>query len=309
VQPIKLCHKSIQGTRIFVALEVAGAQPIEQAVWVYSLDEHILSIEGSQNGIDKVVPSRFFEDFHTILEEYKSEHYRKPSLQAPTSPNQGDEDVMWSSRILHEPRHDVESMFWVLCVALVRANPKRSAPRSQKSNREYKDFHHNMVLEDDTTELRYRRGLYLWKSEKEWRRTLHPDLAESASLLQYMGKYLEIRTFDAKRKSWGQYHAHYMFKVLLYSTIQKFRENPIPLCNHARRSTTSSPPTTHIDMSVTTTPSRHVTIGSPVHHHQSYDIHTKHSYDNGTIGSSKRPREEYEDGKCVLPQSKKPRFE
>jgi hypothetical protein len=82
-------HQSIQGTLIFVALEVAGAKPSEETVCAYLLGN--ISYQSNQRFLDKVVPSQFFEDFRTILEEYMSECYQRPYLQAPLSPKQSNQ--------------------------------------------------------------------------------------------------------------------------------------------------------------------------------------------------------------------------
>jgi hypothetical protein len=185
-------------------------------------------------------------------------------------------------------------MFWVLCIALARANPKKTAPQEQKKNEAYDNFCQDMLLESKTSLLRKRRGVYLQTTEQEWRQILHPDLGEVASLFHHMGQYLGIRTFDAKRETWGDYHAHNMFKVLLFSAIQKFRSNPVPLCTHAPRYASKLLETRsgkHIDA---TTQSR---MSGKASSHQSHNYNTrpKDSFSNAIPRGSKRPREDDEE--------------
>jgi hypothetical protein len=186
-------------------------------------------------------------------------------------------------------------MFWVLCIALARANPKNSASQYQIPNAAYDRFCRHFLLEDDSASLRESRGLYLEKSEDEWREILHPDLGEAASLLDHMGKYLGIRTLDAKRETWGPYHAHDMFKLLLFSTIQQFHENPVPLCTHAPRYTKSLSTTRSRTPVITTSLGSRATVESSLQNH-SYDTRTKETFGSGPLSGSKRPREDYYDG-------------
>jgi hypothetical protein len=221
----------------------------------------------------KVVPIEFFQHFEATIDEYVSQYSQRvnrnqpPPLSTKKGPANSEK-----VRVVHEPRHDVESMFWVLCIALARAKP-RDAHDSQPSNA-YNRFCRHMLLESDSTQLRSSRGSYLRESEKEWQEILHPDLAGAASLLHHMGNYLAIRTYDAKRESWGLYHAHDMFRLLLLATIERFRDDPIFLCNHAPRCT-SSPHTTRAETTSIRTSRSHLTPGSLLHYRHFNNIRAK----------------------------------
>jgi hypothetical protein len=223
--------------------------------------------------IDRVVPSRFFEDFATTINSYFTEAFLYQKIEIKSSEDKHE-------NIIHEPRHDVESMFWVLCIALARANPKRNARGSQRPSSEYNNFCERMLLEDDPTKLRDDRGSYLHVTEVGWREILHPDLADAASLLHHMGNYLAIRTYDAERKSWGSYHAHDMFRVLLFAAIEKFRKNPVPLCVHAPRYTRP------LALTRTRTPtigtSESFTFETSTHNSHDHEVPSHHSDDNET---------------------------
>lgn len=226
------------GTPIFIALEVAGARPINGRPSSSPFWNHLVGLEEKTGGINNVAPAQFFEDLDKILDVYEREHSfprlsRGHNAQpVATQTNPPDTEP---KRVVHEPRHDVESMFWVLCLVLARANPEKQASQFQKPTKAYDKFCRDMILETDPSFLRQHRGSYLMETEETWREILHPDLRDAASLLHHMGTYLAIRTFDAKRGSWGKYHAHDTFRVPLYSTIQKFRDNCVRLCTHLPR--------------------------------------------------------------------------
>jgi hypothetical protein len=255
----------------------------------HSLAIYLFQLECYKPDIKKIVPSQFFEHFKTTIREYELQHNPTVlyNLPAPPLPIRSTPIKSETARIVHEPRHDVESMFWVLCIALGRANPRRDATHSQEPSSAYNSFCRHMLLEDDPKNLRKNRGLYLHEAEGGWQEILHPDLADAASLLHYMGAYLAIRTRDAKRESWGPYHAHDMFRVLLLATIEKFRDNPVLLCTHAPRVTTSLATTRVGTPTIGTSESRvNTEVSSPYsydgyealsHHSGGYEITSHHS--------------------------------
>lgn len=221
---------SRMGSPMFIALEVAGASPIQHPVMAMPPWNHIEYIKEHISGMENVVEPHFFEHLRNTLQDY-IKHSTSETLGVMSSKNR-------SERITQEPRHDVESMFWSLCFLLCRANPARVASETATECEAYNLFCRTLIPERDEIRpetLRERRGRYLETSEEEWKEVLHPDLADAAALLYHMGSYLAIRSIDAKNESWGTFHAHEMFKLLLWSTIQKFRENPVPVCTHLPR--------------------------------------------------------------------------
>jgi hypothetical protein len=221
---------------MFIALEVAGAHPIKRAPEISSLTRHVQLLRDKIKPPDTVVSSKFFETFPIISCTYQSRHVNPGKPSDNTSLSAQSNIPSNHSNITHEPRHDIESIFWLLAFVLARANPKKSAAHHPAEiTLGYFNFCRYVVLEDDSSKLREKRGWYLGRTETKWREILHPDLAAASTLLHHMGRYLAIRTYDSKCDTWGDYHAHEMFKLLLFSAIQTFRSNPVPLCTHTPR--------------------------------------------------------------------------
>ncbi|PVG01611.1 hypothetical protein CPB86DRAFT_812244 [Serendipita vermifera] len=223
------------GTPMFIPLEVAGAHPIKRAPEISSLARHVQSLQRGNYLPDKVVSPKFFETFSVLARNYQSRHIQPKKINNNIPLSEQHTSFSDRANVDHEPRHDVESIFWLLCFALARANPKSAAHHPAEVTMGYFNFCRYVVLEEDTSQLREKRGWYLGRTETKWKEILHPDLAAASTLLHHMGRYLAIRTYDAKCEAWDDYHAHDMLKLLLFSAIQTFRSNPVPLCTHTPR--------------------------------------------------------------------------
>jgi len=219
---------------MFIALEVAGARGITRAPDIADLCDHIESIRFAQ---EAHIGAGFFDDFTEKASAYHRTHVPPSDLQqARAQKSTRPPNLSETHAVIHEPRHDVESMFWLLCFALARANPKSDAPNPRDPPTEYSEFCDAMLNHLDPAALRNNRGLYLERTEEEWKAVLHPDLAKLSGLLHHMGRYLAIRSFDKNNDDWGVYHAHQVFKILLVASMKTFQSgDPIPLCCHAPR--------------------------------------------------------------------------
>ncbi|PVG01608.1 hypothetical protein CPB86DRAFT_812242 [Serendipita vermifera] len=279
------------GTPIFIALEVAGAGRIEDAPLAQTLSEYLEDNKNNLISAKGIVPVQFFEQSESILTAYRNE-YILPIRRTAWLSNKPEKIVT------HEPRHDVESMFWVLSMALARANPETWASQRQTPSEAYNDFCENMIFHTSIKSLRNGRGSYLLKSEETWEQILHPDLRDAAGLLHHMGRYLAIRTFDARREAWGKYHAHDMSRALLFSAIQKFRNNPVRLCTHLPRYATPPPGSrsvkgnTPIATGSSLMAGTSSQIGTPAGHSHAYDTRLKESFGRGIQKTLKRQRED-----------------
>jgi hypothetical protein len=120
--------------------------------------------------------------------------------------------------LVHSPRHDAESVFWLLWFLLARANPLGEAP-VEKGSAEKKCYdafcstmlNHTVGAEDESREVLAGRSL------EKHRRTLHPRFAHLGDMLYYMGRYFLIDP-----KTWSDYnkdHAYYFMETLLLGEI------------------------------------------------------------------------------------------
>jgi len=219
---------------MFIALEVAQARPITNAPSIVPLAKHLSTLHGTTPDID--FGTGFFDEFEQKASAYHNAHFgldynRAVAQELTTLAHPND-----SGAVVHQPRHDVESMFWLLCFALARANPKSDAPNPRDPTTEYSEFCDAMLNHLHPASLRDSRGRYLERTEEQWKAILHPNLAKLSGLLHHMGRYLAIRSFDRNNDGWGVYHAHQVFKILLLASIKTFQSgDPIPLCCHAPR--------------------------------------------------------------------------
>jgi hypothetical protein len=226
-------HANDPGTPTFIALEVAGADPIERA-------PEIIGLFGYMESIRKTMPvghpdADFLLDFQQKAGTYHTKYNESNLVKAHTQRWQTSVALHEPRAVVHEPRHDVESMFWLLCFALARANPKSAATNPCDPTTEYSDFCDSILNHLDGATLRKHRGYYLGCTEEKWKKILHPSLVTLSRMLHHMGRYLAIRSFD-KDTEWDLYHAHRVFKILLFPAIRAFQSgDPIPLCQHAPR--------------------------------------------------------------------------
>jgi hypothetical protein len=227
---------SDQGTPTFIALEVAGAPPIIRAPEMFPTGNYLHAL--CDTTLDPHIGDHFLRDFKEQARAYFNTH-NTPVTDFENAWAQGlkpPAGVYKPCAVVHEPRHDVESMFWLLCFALARANPKSGAKNPDDTTVEYSEFCKVMLYEHEPLNLRANRGRYLEQTKEQWKAILHPKLASLSLLLHHMGQYLAIRSFDHLNNKWGPYHAHQVFKILLFSAIKTFQSgDPILLCPHVPR--------------------------------------------------------------------------
>jgi len=125
----------------------------------------------------------------------------------------------------HRPRHDAESIFWIIVWGLSRIFPKPT------QNPETSGFYHQFctIMLNHQVGLCYEvlgRGVYRGLQEELWREIVHPDLNHLASMVAKMGQYLSIRwdkhepqpdsSVDTRRV-----HAFQGMKALLLQEIRR----------------------------------------------------------------------------------------
>jgi hypothetical protein len=213
---------------------VAGAPPITRAPEIIDLARYFTSLH--ETGLGAHFGNDFFVDFKETARAYHNKHLLSDFEKALTQESRSLTVSYEPRAVVHEPRHDVESMFWLLCFALARANPKSDASKPHNPTAEYSEFCEVMLNRHQAPTLRRNRGRYLEQTEEEWKAILHPKLARLSGLLHHMGRYLAVRSFDHRNPGWDPYHAHQVFKTLLLAAIKTFQfGDRIPLCPHAPR--------------------------------------------------------------------------
>lgn len=124
----------------------------------------------------------------------------------------------------HEPRHDVESVFWVLVCSLVRALP-------DGANDDPHDYAHrifNDMLDHKIHSTSNTRDSALAWSQEEWEWSLHPKLKSLALMIVRMCGLLCINWSVRSRPS-NRLLLHQGFKRLLLMQIVEIGENDIEL--------------------------------------------------------------------------------
>jgi len=128
--------------------------------------------------------------------------------------------------LVHLPRHDAESVFWLLWFLLSRANPLGGAAVKEDSA-EKKDYdhlcstmlHHTVGATTDTRETLA--GMLV----EGYHQSLHPRFAHLGDMVYYMGRYFLIDP-----KIWSDYkkdalvHAHYFMEFLLLGEMLRNEE-------------------------------------------------------------------------------------
>lgn len=117
--------------------------------------------------------------------------------------------------LVHTPRHDAESVFWLLWFLLARANPQGEAPVANDSaEQEDYDTFCSIMLNHTIRSVDIRLPL-VQMSIEQYRRTLHPHFAHLGDMMYYMGSYFLIDP-----KTWSNHkdpldHAYYFMEFLL----------------------------------------------------------------------------------------------
>ena len=138
----------------------------------------------------------------------------------------------------HEPRHGVESAFWVLVCCLVRALPHGADDNpTNASNSIINDMlYHTIPFSNNN-----RRDKALKWRKEEWKAALHPNLHCLAPMLVRMCELLGI---NWRRRSTpdNRFLLHQGFKRLLFMGLQKVEKKDIPLDTERPRAVYASKP-------------------------------------------------------------------
>lgn len=125
----------------------------------------------------------------------------------------------------HQPRHDVESVFWVLVCCLVRALPDGDDDNpTQHSDCIFNDMLYHEIPPSPSNA----RDVALKWTEKEWKEALHPKLQGLATMLVRMCELLCIN-WRARSTPSNRFMLHQGFKRLLFMQIREIGEEGIQL--------------------------------------------------------------------------------
>ena len=153
-----------------------------------------------------------------------STHYWKEySHTAPTSePEQ-------KPTLPHTPRHDDESVFWLLWFLLARANPQSEASVKEGSAEkgDYDTFCTTMLHHTVGGRVETLAGM----SIEQYRQTLHPRFAQLGDMLYYMGKYFLIdpKTWCDYNKDLSGQACDFMKFLLLGELLRSEESGNLPL--------------------------------------------------------------------------------
>jgi hypothetical protein len=137
----------------------------------------------------------------------------KPTSEKPTLPKQPAPP--------HKPRHDVESVFWVLVGCLVRALPDGADDHpTERSDIIFNDMLYHEIPPSESN----RRDEALRWSREVWERALHPRLQMLAPMIVRMCDLLCINWRDRSTQS-NRFLLHQGFKRLLFMQIQEMEED------------------------------------------------------------------------------------
>ena len=141
---------------------------------------------------------KLLQDLHTNL---TSEPEQKPPL-------------------VHSPRHDAESVFWLLWFLLARANPQSQAP-GENSSAEKKDYDAfcSVMLNHTVGAPFETREVLAGMSIERYRQTLHPCFAHLGDMVYHMGRYFLIDP-----ETWRDYdedHAYHFMECLLLGEMHR----------------------------------------------------------------------------------------
>ena len=127
--------------------------------------------------------------------------------------------------VKHEPRHDVESVFWVLVCCLVRALPDGADDKpTEASDLIFK----NMLYHEIPGSLSNRRDDALRWPQQFWEDALHPELRMLAPMIVRMCELLCINWRNRSTPS-NRFLLHQGFKRLLFMQIREIGEKDIRL--------------------------------------------------------------------------------
>jgi hypothetical protein len=128
---------------------------------------------------------------------------------------------------LHQPRHDVESVFWTIVSSVVRFILKNAPPEPTTNAQlavaiDHLDSHVIMSDKPDSWT-----GMVDWETES-FRTALHPGLALLAPMLSAMCAQIRLEYSYISPPPWKE-HLHEAMQRLLLQWIVDMESNPIPL--------------------------------------------------------------------------------
>ncbi|KAF8581021.1 hypothetical protein K439DRAFT_258862 [Ramaria rubella] len=207
------------GTPMFIAVDISGGEFGHSMVVSQKITTAELQLDGEAR-------QRFISSYNG--ESYDAFNTFLDSVLAGTFPTK---DPFSSSEenaaIVHQPFHDVESMFWVIVWFLMRAWPEDS--REPEITDQYKLSTAAMLAHRMGTDgFGLRKDLLRYKGQV-WETILHSQCRPLASMLAKMAAYLGIRWLS--HPDAPPCHSHEALKRLLLKEIVRMTQEgkPIPI--------------------------------------------------------------------------------
>lgn len=135
----------------------------------------------------------------------------------------------------HRPRHDAESIFWLIVWTLSRMFPNSTDTTAAETTDAYDHFCTTMLHHRVATRYeKVGRGAYLKMEEESWEEILHPDLGHLASMVSKMGQYfgMDWATYEPKPNcsvATRRVHAFQAMKALLLVEILRMHQSSQPI--------------------------------------------------------------------------------
>ena len=130
---------------------------------------------------------------------------------------------------LYRPRHDIESLFWVIIDILLHAKPEQSDDRPSIPLTEFEHMHKGRRYGHGIEDFLFHRGLD-W-----WRKALHPELRPVlAELLHQMSRHVGPE-YEYLIQPPCPTHLHEMFCRLLLQAIVELNGQPPITLDSSRR--------------------------------------------------------------------------
>ncbi|KZV87656.1 hypothetical protein EXIGLDRAFT_773448 [Exidia glandulosa HHB12029] len=203
------------GTPMFMACELSSSSRDAALDYPRSSIVHLESQLEAVENLGDVFRRAFPDDDGTFMKQFRlvleaEEQRRKTNGKAFTNP-----------KTPHLPRHDVESVFWVLVWCFARACPV-GAPFEDARNGEFSNWAHNMLKHTIGNESA---RWTLLGSAQILKTILHPDLASFSELLEDIAAYL-IVPWDLYHDIVDDDHVHIAIRRLLLAQIHALNNNP-----------------------------------------------------------------------------------
>ena len=188
-------------------LSVKQYKPLEEAYEEFYFSQLKRALVPIQNKYNACFQDNFLQDFNRLCDIIPGSAER---LQPTGQPR---------------PHHDVESLFWVLSYALVRALPRNAASmeRSVDADKFIDSLatHYFGIIKDSR--------LYMTMEEDYWKITSHSQLEPLCPMLEAMSALLAIR-WSFLLTDQRSLFVHQAFKRILLAEIYRLREHEdIPL--------------------------------------------------------------------------------